>query len=189
MLEAAIERLEREGEAGIRVREIAAAAGVSYASLYHFFGDRDGLIEAAQAESYRRSLSSGMEIFRQAAGTAGSRDEFAAIVEQVLRVLFGPEGARRRARRQEVEGSAAFRPRLKQLLADAVAESAAAVAEVFHRAQQRGWVQPDVDPSALGVWLVGVVASRTLVESDPVRYDAAAWDDLVVRVVLSLLAV
>ncbi|MSW21347.1 MAG: TetR family transcriptional regulator, partial [Actinobacteria bacterium] len=52
MLQMAIDAIERGGEASVRVREVSDATGVSFASLYHFFGSREGLVEEALAEIY-----------------------------------------------------------------------------------------------------------------------------------------
>ena len=48
VVEAAMAALEREGESGVRIAEICDVTGVSYGTVYHHFGDRAGLIRAAQ---------------------------------------------------------------------------------------------------------------------------------------------
>ena len=48
LIEATVRVLETEGEAGVRVAAICDRVGVSYGSVYHHFGDREGLIRAAQ---------------------------------------------------------------------------------------------------------------------------------------------
>ena len=187
MLEAAITRLEQEGEAGIRVREIATASGVSYASLYHFFGDRDGLIEAAYAESYRRSLLEAVEIFRVGVGNARSRAEFEQFIMRVLDGIFSEDGAARRVRRQAIQGSAAFRPNLRALLTDAVDEYCVHLADALKIAQIRGFLVPDLDLRVAAVWILGMVSGRHYLEADAVRYDRTAWDDLSRVAILAVL--
>ena len=48
ILALAIKAIDTGGEASIRVKQIADEAGTSVTSIYHFFGSREGLIEAAQ---------------------------------------------------------------------------------------------------------------------------------------------
>ena len=187
MLEAAIERLEYEGETGIRVREVAAAAGVSYASLYHFFGDREGLIEAAYAEVYRRSLKVANDIIRAGVDQSNSRTEFEEFLTSVLRAMFGEEGARRRAQRRTIEGSAAFRPRLRALLTDAVDESCGHLADALARAQSRGFLAPELNLRTVAVWTFGMVSGRHFLEADPDRYDPQGWDDVATTAMLAVL--
>jgi len=187
MLEAAITRLEQEGEAGIRVREIATASGVSYASLYHFFGDREGLIEAAYAEVYRRSLKVANDIFRAGVDQSNSRREFEEFLTSVIRSVFGEEGARRRAQRRTIEGSVAFRPRLRALLTDAVDESCSQFADALARAQSRGLLSPELNLRTVAVWTIGMVSGRHFLEADPDRYDPHAWNEVATVAMLAVL--
>ncbi|MCO5969584.1 TetR/AcrR family transcriptional regulator [Actinoallomurus soli] len=46
IIEAAAEILEREGTQALSTRSVAAAAGIRAASLYQYFGDKDGLLAA-----------------------------------------------------------------------------------------------------------------------------------------------
>lgn len=46
ILIAAIAALAKEGRAGVRVDGIAADAGINKRMIYHYFGDREGLIDA-----------------------------------------------------------------------------------------------------------------------------------------------
>jgi AcrR family transcriptional regulator len=55
LLEAAAEELTRDGE--LSTRAVCDAAGVGAPTLYHHFGDKDGLIEAAVAVAYESNLS------------------------------------------------------------------------------------------------------------------------------------
>jgi AcrR family transcriptional regulator len=54
LLEAAAELLVRDGE--LSTRAVCEAAGVGAPTLYHHFGDKDGLVEAAIATAYESSL-------------------------------------------------------------------------------------------------------------------------------------
>jgi AcrR family transcriptional regulator len=72
LLDRTIEVIEAEGVPGVRVQPIAAAAGVAVPSVYHFFGSKEGLIEAAQAERYGRVLAESS--FRFAIGVQDSAD-------------------------------------------------------------------------------------------------------------------
>ncbi len=60
-LDAAIAMFDEGGEAALRIDELAKQVGVAKTSLYHHFGDREGLIVAAQAERYRRSILIGID--------------------------------------------------------------------------------------------------------------------------------
>jgi AcrR family transcriptional regulator len=48
LLRSAIDAIDEFGEAGVRVEEVGRRAGVSVATIYHWFDSKQGLIEAAQ---------------------------------------------------------------------------------------------------------------------------------------------
>ncbi len=81
LLDAAIVVIARRGVRGLRVQEVAAEAGVSVPLLYHYFGSREGLLEAAlfavsaHADRYSTSL---------ATGTSTTREELVARLVGVL---------------------------------------------------------------------------------------------------------
>lgn len=54
LVEAALERLERDGMAGVTLRGVAAQVGVSHAAPYAHFRDKDALLAAVAAEGFRR---------------------------------------------------------------------------------------------------------------------------------------
>lgn len=52
ILEVAADLLEREGVQAVSTRSVAAAAGIRAASLYQFFGDKDGLLAALAIHAF-----------------------------------------------------------------------------------------------------------------------------------------
>ena len=57
ILEVAAGILEREGSQAVSTRSVAAAAGIRAASLYQFFGDKDGLLAALALQAFDRYLA------------------------------------------------------------------------------------------------------------------------------------
>jgi AcrR family transcriptional regulator len=55
LLQAAAELITRDGE--LSTRAVCEAAGVAAPTLYHHFGDKDGLVEAAVAHAYESNLA------------------------------------------------------------------------------------------------------------------------------------
>ena len=58
LLAAALKVLEEEGEAQFSTRVVCAIANVTAPTLYHHFGNADGLLSAAIAEAFRQFLDS-----------------------------------------------------------------------------------------------------------------------------------
>ena len=58
LLNAALKVLEEEGEEQFSTRRICAIAKVTAPTLYHHFGNADGLLSAAMAEAFAQFLAS-----------------------------------------------------------------------------------------------------------------------------------
>ena len=176
LLDAAITVLDRDGEAAIRVRDVSRAAGVSYASLYHFFGDREGMIEAAQAERYERSLFALMEPLREDIAQARSEKSFYDAVRLGVARMWTPERASFRRSRIEALAAMTARPGLAALIRDAQHTLNLTIAEMLKEPQRRGWVRRDLDLEMVGAWAQGMTNGRLLIEIDPERTDGDAWN-------------
>lgn len=176
LLDAAIGVIEEHGEAAVRVRDVSAAAGVTYASLYHFFGDREGLIEAAQAERYRRDLLEPIRALRDAVEACRTERDFHEAVRLAMRAMCAPDRFAVRMNRVNVLGSAQSRPGLARLLADAQHTQNTELAAVFAIGRERGWVREDIDLVMLAAWVNGQSNGRVLIEMDLARANEAAWN-------------
>ena len=176
LIEAAISVIEAEGEVALRVDRVAEAAGFTKPVLYHHFTDREGMIAAAQAERFRRSLDPGMNEAIVLVDAASSADEFLVAMRGLLKHYADSEGEARRRFRIEVLGSAVSRP---DLMATVVAASRAHIDKFempLRIAEARGWLKPGVPIRHFAQWWVGLVLSRFLFEIDPEGFDPASWD-------------
>lgn len=181
LLEVAIAMVEERGEAGLRVDEVAALAGFTKPVVYHYFGDREGLVIAAQAERYQRSLQYGLSNLADEAIRCTTANEFVHLVHRWLRSFFSHEGAARRTFRIDVLGSAVSRPELRSVVQRANEAQAEGVAQLARLAHARGWMPRRFDPLAVGIWFMGLLLSRHLVELMPGAFDEAGWDDVTLQ--------
>jgi AcrR family transcriptional regulator len=187
LIDATIDVLETRGEQAVRLREIAEAIGVTQPAIYHFFANRDRLIEAAQAERYRRDNDDILRRFVAVARTATNAEDFFRIVEDNLRAAYSPDRRERRIRRLNVVGSCQFRPEGQRLLAETQAELVAVLGGVFQRAQDRGWARNDLDPFAIASWLTGQINGRVFSELDPDHDPPEDWNRVSLTAVMAVL--
>ena len=162
ILEAAIAAIESGGEVSLRVGAIAESADITKPSIYHFFGDRDGLIAAAQAERYRRSVVSGLEQAIALTLAANSRDEFEALLPVFVDVAMDTVGAIRRAERIQVLGSAVSRPKLTSEIVEATRRAVDLTSELVAIAIRRGWITPTFSDDAIALWWLSLTMGRHL---------------------------
>lgn len=178
--------MEVGGEAAVRVDVVTEQVGVTKPSLYHFFGDRDGLVTAAYAEMYRRSLLHGLHEFHDAVVVAATPEEYRSVVEHTVGSFRGADGVRRRAIRANVIGSAVTRPELQKAIADINRTEASILGRALEIGVKRGWLTLRHDPLAAAYWWWGVVNGRHLVEIDDL-IDSDMWDGVALDAIERLL--
>lgn len=175
LIEAAIEIMDREGEAGLRVDTVTEKVGVTKPSLYHFFGDREGLVSAAYAEMYRRSLIHGLREFHDAIMMSASPEEYRDILLRTAGQFTDEGGVHRRAVRTMVLGSAVTRPVLREAIVAINREEVDLLGRAFEVGVRRGWTPFVHDPRTVAYWWWGMINGRHLVEIDD-QVDASGWD-------------
>ncbi len=104
LLKAAMRLFASKGYAATSVRDIVSAAGVTAPSLYHHFGNKEGLFlaimraaqsrfDAVQQEVLAAGGSAAVRILRLGRAYLALRREFADFAWAVLRIMTGPRQA------------------------------------------------------------------------------------------------
>lgn len=176
ILERTIETIDAHGESAVRVQDLADAVGVAVTSLYHFYGNREGLIEAAQAERYARGLQTAQQSFAEDVRWCRTADEFRTMMSRTLQRLSSAESASARMTLVNALGSAHGRPQLGTAIAEVQARSIGEFAEIFAGPQQAGWIRADLDLAAFSAWYVGNIVQRTVVDLGVAGVDGDAWN-------------
>jgi AcrR family transcriptional regulator len=189
ILARAVQVVEEGGEPAVRVNDIARDCAVSITSLYHFFGSREGLIEAVQAVRYEQFSSADIDSFALAMERCASAKDFRALVVGSLELFFSdPERARLRHQRLEILGSAAYRPNLAVELGKRQDAYNRRLSDVLGAAQRKGWIRPEVDLVAFSAFFLGVMNARVVIEVGDQSVDLRAWNamaiDLLTRVLV-----
>jgi AcrR family transcriptional regulator len=187
VLAVALAQLDAGGEAAVRVDLISTESGVSIGSIYHHFGDREGVIAAAQLRRFSANTEAGMDAFLDAvegnttaagfraalleATTAGDDAERHAGRWQLLTVLASTVG------RAELEGEITeLQTRLNDRLESWVVDQ-----------QSRGIVRSDVAPRAVIAMLWSWKLGFAMNDLDGNGVAAEGWHDLVATTIDMLL--
>lgn len=187
LLAGAISLMEEGGEAAVRVESVASLAGVTRPSLYHFFGDRDGLIIAAQGERYRRTLFYQMDNQSEMARLCESRKDFITLVQNWMKSLTDADGEHRRAVRTEVLGSSVARPRLRELIKEIDTQASRELGVLLSYAQERGWLTIPFDLDVAAIWWFGMMNGRYMVEGETPALFRREWDAIATQSVTFIL--
>lgn len=163
-IDATIELLETRGEAGVRIADIARRSGLSHGAIYHHFGDRDGLIQAAQFARLSNQPAADIRALREAAEAATSREEFVDLIGLIAAAIASPDRSKVRLVRASVITAASHRPELEAALRQLESEIADDLIEVLEMAAERGWLAPGIDPVAAAAVLEAISFGLVLQE-------------------------
>ena len=186
LIDATINALHDIGPSGLRVSKIVLEVGISEASVYHFFKNKNDLVETSQIEAYRRSYLEMVIPFSAAVDLSDSAEDFIRVVRKLYEMIFSVERHPIRAARIQVIGAAMASPRLRESLNLINREVHEELAEVIRRAQGRGWVNPDRDARAIAYWINAQTNGRVLIEMDPEWGDLSNWNEIAVSALLSI---
>jgi AcrR family transcriptional regulator len=191
ILERTIAVIEAHGEVGVRTHTIAQDCGVTAPVLYRLFGNREGLIIAAQAERYLRTFTIGsnniaIELAHRVKRCL-SRNDVIDAMKWFLQTAMSPQGHRQRMVRLEIVGSAATRPKLMEAVAKTQNDLIVHYAEVFEVVTEHGWVNQTIDRRAMVALWTGLILGRFIPEVSGGLVDDDAWNALATEAILHLM--
>jgi AcrR family transcriptional regulator len=188
VLDAVAERLMTGDELLIRIPEICEATGVNYGSVYHHFGSREGVIDAAYDMIFTRLVEEDIQTFATVNESVETLDEYLQVMAPIVsRLSSGEERKARRAMRFRIVAAASTRPRLKEMIGKSQARLTEDLCTLTAFAQSKKWLRDDLSPKALSVLFQILVFGRALddVSIDPV--EEAVWEQTIGVLFLDLL--
>lgn len=168
--------IQAGGESAVRIQEISKTTKVSIGSIYHHFGDRDGLIRAAYVQTFRKSIQSDIDRVRAFMQRMHSAKDIADHHEQMLNFLnqhFEQFPARDQA---NTIGSTTGRPLLREALIEVQNELTDGLTEVMQLLKDRDMLKDHLKPRAVAVMLLGMLHGRVIAEFDNNPVDNQAWN-------------
>lgn len=146
ILEAAFQRLAREGYAALSIREIARDAGVNYALINYHFESKDKLVIAVLDEANRRLLERQQRMYRAPGGFADKwaqarrfyENDLASGFVRVLMELYAASMSSEKLREE-------FRPRINAWFD--------VIGQVAREAVEHYGADFPVPPEVLGCWI------------------------------------
>lgn len=184
ILDEAIRIIETSGEASLRVHDIEVAVDVTPPSIYHFFGSREGLVSAAQAERLVRSFAEFNAVSASILRGVSSRAELRDAFLNILTMIYDPSRSLARQQRLFALGSVEGRPELAVVLGEAARSFLRQLAENFQVFKDIGWTRPDLDLEAFIQWLAGQILGRVYIEIGCEPAPNPAWDAISIEAVM-----
>ena len=145
ILLAAVELVDRYGETGLRISDLVEASGRSVGSIYHFFDNREGVIEAVRAYRFYPTWDEDIAVFRRVSSAAVSLDDW---LDRLVNV--------------ESIAAARTRPSLRTVLAGRQGEQSEAFEGMLIDLVERGIARPDLELHSTAVFMQGFTLGRIL---------------------------
>jgi AcrR family transcriptional regulator len=144
---------------------VVLEAGVSSSSVYHYFGSRQGLLAAMEKERYRRLAMSEDRGHLDEGASSQTPDEFLGFIEdQLVRIVTEPDAIEVRGQRLRTAAAALDDDDVYERMAAIQSEMFRVIGDLLVSGQQRGLVNPDIDPIAYCAWFHGMCLGRTVTE-------------------------
>ena len=185
VLEAVAERLISSDESQIRIPEICEATGVYYGSVYHHFGSREGVIEAAYEMIFCELVEEDIAMLDRVSISAQTFDDFVTALAPLVEVMTSGEQRReRRALRLRIIAAAQTRPELSALIGNTQIRITDGLTRVVEYGQSQGWLRDDLSARSIAVVMQALIFGRNLDDISMVPISDQEWG-AVMGIVLS----
>jgi AcrR family transcriptional regulator len=189
LLNCAIDLIEASGEQGVRVEEVARLAGTPVTAIYHSFGSRAELIEAAQRVRFERlwarTTSRDVAALARLVDETPDLDTFERISLSMVDSILGDERADERLLQLQLLGSAMFNEGARSAMATLYHDGLHSSTTIFETAGRRSLQRIELEPLHAAAWAYLNQFSRVFNDLDTmlpytdavnaIRRDAIRW--------------
>lgn len=188
ILTAARDIIEESGPNGLRVSDVAQRAGVAVGLLYHYFDDRDDLIDAVREAQFLARIEADIaDLVRK----VGPNDlDTTAVLKVIIDDFANPRSKKRRdfrLDRIEALAAARYNPELTKRLVQAQKRLSSSIRATIEKAKEDGLVAPEVDTHALAFFLEVLPLGTGLATVYTDMPSQEAWRELLLRMLASLI--
>jgi AcrR family transcriptional regulator len=183
ILEHAQAELEAHGPVKFNILRVIENSGVGRSSVYHQFGDRNGLIAAVEVERFIEEIRITNELLRLSVAAVKTSDELFLLIEQALHAVSTAEGRESRAHRIAVIAAAQSIPSLEAALAEHGNSGDHYLAETLEMGRTRGIINPQESTLSIARIISTLFIGRISVDGFNSPDDDNAW----VRTTVSIL--
>lgn len=180
ILEAAIKELQENSEAGFRVTRVAEEAGCVVSVLYHYFENRESLIDAALIEIMRQDTEEVRGRFEAIVVTPGSIDDVVEAFKSYARALHGPSRANNRKVRLQVLAAQQTRPQVQSAWRSLSAQNQRSNERMVQSLKASGFLDDSLDTATIALFIRMLDFGRVLDESMETPFvDFEMWIDFI----------
>ncbi|MEY3091236.1 MAG: hypothetical protein RL413_595 [Actinomycetota bacterium] len=134
--------LDKYGAVKFNLDRVLEKSGVSRSSVYHHFGNRDGLIATVEVDRGLEDTLKEMEILRSFLLSSDNLEQVIGYIEIALNADDDKAGRLRRRRRIALHAASEHNKALASSLSNAQAEGTAHLVETLQMMKDRGIIDP-----------------------------------------------
>ena len=177
VLDAVGERLMKADESLIRIPEICEATGVNYGSVYHHFGSREGVIDAAYHQMFTKLAEEDLATLQLVSVSAQTLEEYLVAMQGLIGTFASSDVRRaRRALRARIVAASMMRPELRELIGTTQSRLTNELQTIVEYGQQREWLNRELSAHAVAVLIQVLLVGRTLDDVSATPIDNAEWE-------------
>lgn len=177
VLDAVGERLMKADESLIRIPEICEATGVNYGSVYHHFGSREGVIDAAYHQMFTKLAEEDLATLQLVSVSAKTFEEYLVAMQGLIGTFASSDVRRaRRALRARIVAASMMRPELRVLIGTTQSRLTNELQTIVEYGQQREWLNRELSAHAVAVLIQVLLVGRTLDDVSSTPIDNAEWE-------------
>ena len=189
VLDAVVERLMAGDEGLIRIPEICEATGVNYGSVYHHFGSREGVIDAAYDSIYSMLIEQDIASLRLINESARTREEFIEAIRPVLKRFSSSQGhTAEQEMRVRILAAALTRADLRVAISITQTRLADELRRIIEFGQEREFLRSDVSAHYIALCLRAIMFGRTVIYVSFPPIDDHEWEKMMSVVMAQLLS-
>jgi AcrR family transcriptional regulator len=182
VLEFASQELDEVGAVKFNILNVINKSGVSRSSVYHHFGDRDGVIGAVELTRLFQEVSQLNDSIRFVTENATSAPDVLELIRAVLVEAGSPDGVQMRSRRIALLAISQNIPLMAEKLSKCIGEGDAHIADSLRIAEKRGITKPLANPEGIAHLISSLFLGRSMVDVIHSPSADSDWIDVVMTV-------
>lgn len=179
LIETTVELLKQMPAEDISVDMVLGISRISKGSMYHHFTDLSELLDAAITERYANWVDTSIGVMSQILTSGSSSEDIAAGLEEVTRRTQNPIHKGERMQRVQAIAKSNGNPRLSRLLSIEQSRLTDALTDLIFESQQQGFVNPEIDPKALAVFIQAYTLGKIVDDFNVDPVDPDKWNFLI----------
>ena len=164
LVRTAVALIDEIGEPHLRLETVLQRSGASVSSLYHYFGNLNGLLCAANIERFNRYVFADIEYLREHIIQISTNEQFRELVEKILGMIYSED--RRIQRRHRID-TVHHASASEDFASEIGARHKAAIEQLssaLELAKEKRFLRQDLDTLGFSAWFLGNSFGRGLLD-------------------------